>query len=314
MTDAWACTIFGLGITRRQDAIGLGSILTNSWLNRRAIWLPNGVILGLLGLAGYFLARGVWLIAAPLPPFAGGGQAVVAPSLAVTAPQTLAADIAAWHLFGDTAQHTPKTTTIQASNLGLKLEGIIAGSEPPLVMLRVGSEVRLLQVGDQVTAQVKISAIEPDRVVISNQGRLEAIAFPKPAVLNQPSPANAVLGAMTAPPAPSAPQPTQGDRVDAREVMQNPQSLMRFVTVAPMQEDGALTGYALRPVPGQEAFMRQLGLEPGDVLTSVDGMPVTDPALLPRVMPLLSSGQPLTVMIERGGQPMNVTINLDSLR
>ncbi|OZB84423.1 MAG: hypothetical protein B7X28_00485 [Halothiobacillus sp. 13-55-253] len=60
--------------------------------------------------------------------------------------------------------------------------------------------------------------------------------------------------------------------------------------------------------------MRALGLMPGDVLTSVDGMPVNDPALLPRVMPLLNSGQPLQVVVERGGQPLSMTINLDSLQ
>jgi general secretion pathway protein C len=235
------------------------------------------------------------------------------PPAVVTAPQTLAAEISHWRLFGQALQPMPQTATaVQPSSLGLQLEGIIAGSQPPLVMLRVGGEVRLLQVGDKVTSQVTVSAIEPDRVLISNQGRLEAIAFPKPASLNQAQPSSASLAVSGG--SPAVAKATTGARVDAAEVMQNPQSLMRFVTVAPLQENGALTGYALRPVPGQEAFMQQLGLEPGDVLTSVDGMPVTDPALLPRVMPLLGSGQPLNVMIERGGQPMSVTINLDSLR
>ncbi len=258
------------------------------------------------------LARSVWLVIAPLSQPVGGAP-IAAPSAVVTAPQTLAADISRWRLFGYAAQPMAQNATaVQPSSLGLQLEGIIAGSKPPLVMLRVGGEVRLLQVGDKVTSQVLIYAIEPDRVLISNQGRLEAIAFPKPASLNQappPSASLAVLGGV-----PAVANAATGARVDAAQVMQNPQSLLRFVTVAPLQENGALTGYTLRPVPGQEAFMQQLGLEPGDVLTSVDGMPITDPALLPRVMPLLSSGQPLNVMLERGGQPMSVTINLDSLR
>lgn len=265
----------------------------------------------LLGFAGVLLARSVWLVLAPLPASVVVGSGAASSAAVATAPQTLAAEISNWHLFGQVMQPMQQNATaVQPSSLGLQLEGIIAGANPPLVMLRVGSEVRLLQVGDQVTAQVKISAIEPDRVLLSNQGRLEAIAFPKPVGLNQAPPPSASLGRS----APSAPRAASGASVDAAEVMQNPQSLMRFVTVAPLQENGALTGYTLRPVPGQEAFMQQLGLEPGDVLTSVDGMPVTDPALLPRVMPLLSSGQPLNVMLERGGQPMSVTINLDSLR
>jgi general secretion pathway protein C len=102
--------------------------------------------------------------------------------------------------------------------------------------------------------------------------------------------------------------------VQAEEILHNPQSLLRFVSVSPVQQDGEISGYALRPVPGQEALMRAVGLLPGDVLKSVDGMSVNDPALLPRVMPLLNSGQPLQVQVERGGQPLSMTINLDSLQ
>ena len=180
-------------------------------------------------------------------------------------------------------------------------------------MLRVGGEVRLLQVGDALSAGVTIVSIAPDQVVISNQGRLESIAFPEPQTLDQaPAPSAASLtgkssGSSGSPVAPAV-------RVQADEILHNPQSLLRFVTVSPVQQDGAVSGYALRPVPGQEALMRALGLMPGDVLTSVDGMPVNDPTLLPRVMPLLNSGQPIQVLVERGGQPLSVTINLDALR
>ncbi len=269
------------------------------------------LFLVLLATSGVLAARITWLWLAPPPslvvPVESTGKANT------TSSSVSVSQIAAWHLFGQAA--TPEqqaTTKISASQLGVKLEGIISGAPSPLVMLQVGGEVRLLQVGDALSAGVTIVSIAPDRVVISNQGRLESIAFPEPQSLDQaPAPsATSLIGKSKGSSSPVAP----AVRKQVDEIMHNPQSLLRFVTVSPVQEDGALSGYALRPVPGQEALMRALGLTPGDVLTSVDGMPVNEPSLLPRVMQVLNSGQPIQVLVERGGQPLSVTINLDALR
>ena len=270
------------------------------------------LFLMLLATAGVLAARITWLWLAPAPAYvasaeSGGKASVKSKSVSVE-------QIGSWHLFGRAATpDRPVATKISASRLGVKLEGIISGSPSPLVMLRVGGEVRLLQVGDTLSAGVKIVSIAPDRVVISNQGRLESIAFPEPQSLDQaPAPSAASLTGSPRGFSRSSVAPTV--RVQAEEILHNPQTLLRFVTVSPVQQGGEVSGYSLHPVPGQEALMRALGLMPGDVLTTVDGMPVNDPALLPRVMPLLNSGQPLQVQVERGGQPLSVTINLDSLQ
>jgi general secretion pathway protein C len=283
-----------------------------SWSRSRFVWIPNALFLILLATAGVLAARITWLWLAPAPayvaPAESGGEASVK-SQSVSVEQ-----IGGWHIFGQAATpDRPAATKISASRLGVKLEGIISGSPSPLVMLRVGGEVRLLQVGDALSAGVTIVSIAPDRVVISNQGRIESIAFPEPQSLDQaPAPSAASLSGkshgFSGEPAPSS------VRVQAEEILHNPQTLLRFVTISPVQQDGAISGYALHPVTGQEALMRAVGLLPGDVLTSVDGMSVNDPALLPRIMPLLNSGQPLQVLVERGGQPLSVTINLDSLQ
>ncbi|MBD3816027.1 MAG: type II secretion system protein GspC [Halothiobacillus sp.] len=284
-----------------------------SWSKRRFVWIPSALFLILLATAGVLAARITWLWLAPAPvyvPPAGSGAQASEKSQSASVEQ-----IGGWHLFGQAATpNRPEATKISASQLGVKLEGIISGSPSPLVMLRVGGEVRLLQVGDALSAGVSIVSIAPDRVVISNQGRLESIAFPKPQSLDQ-APAPSAASLTTANPrdvSAAAVAPTV--RALAEKIRHNPQTLLRFVTVSPVQQDGEISGYSLRPVPGQEALMRALGLMPGDVLTSVDGMPVNDPALLPRVMPLLNSGQPLQVQVERGGQPLSMTINLDSLQ
>lgn len=283
-----------------------------SWSKSRFIWIPNALFLMLLATAGVLAARITWLLLAPQPAFivsADSGDLVNASQQPVAVEQ-----MSQWHLFGQVATpDRPEATKISASRLGVKLEGIISGSPLPLVMVQVGGELRLLQVGDSLSAGVHIVSIRPDRIVLSNQGRLESLGFPEPQSLDQaPTPSAASLAASPHGFSRSSVAPTV--RVHAEEILQNPQTLLRFVTVSPVQQDGEVSGYSLRPVPGQEALMRALGLMPGDVLTSVDGMPVNDPALLPRVLPLLNSGQPLQVQVERSGQPLSVTINLDSLQ
>ena len=283
-----------------------------SWSRSRFVWVPNALFLILLATAGVLAARITWLWLAPAPAYVASAES--AGKASVKTQSVSVAQIGSWHLFGQAAMPDhPAATKISASRLGVKLEGIISGSPSPLVMLRVGGEVRLLQVGDTLSAGVRIVSIAPDRVVISNQGRLESIAFPEPQSLDQlPAPSAASLTGSPRGFSGSAVAPTV--RVQAEEILHNPQTLLRFVTVSPVQKDGEISGYSLHPVPGQEALMRALGLMPGDVLTSVDGMSVNDPTLLPRVMPLLNSGQPLQVQVERGGQPLSMTINLDSLQ
>ena len=97
-------------------------------------------------------------------------------------------------------------------------------------------------------------------------------------------------------------------------MLKHPQSLGSLVRISPVEQGGAISGYALAPVPGQEAFLQALGLHPGDVITAVDGLPLNNPATLPTILPKLDSGQPMTLLIERGGQPMSVSINLDTLQ
>lgn len=225
--------------------------------------------------------------------------------------------LAQWALFGHAQSTPPPVDTVQSSSLGLRLEGIISGSTPPLVMLGIGNAVKLLQVGASISPQVTVHAIEPDRVILSNQGRLEAIRFPHPVSLNVTpppsvdmlqSPATPASSAHTTPSAPSGTGPT------AQSLLHNPQSLLQYIRLTPLERGGQQVGLVLHPVPGQATWLARLGLADGDVLTEADGRSVTNGNLLPHLLPLLRAGQPIPVTIERDGRPMHLTINLDALR
>jgi general secretion pathway protein C len=76
------------------------------------------------------------------------------------------------------------------------------------------------------------------------------------------------------------------------------------------EDDGELALY-----PGQApALFRAAGFQPGDVITAVDGTPAPqDGADLVALMADLPPGRPFTVTIERGGNALDVPIDLSRL-
>lgn len=281
--------------------------------------LPNLLLLAALGLAGVWLAQVVWLFAEPSAPPPAIASGASKQALNTTPPASIVAGAA---LLGR-APVAAGSTTVRAADLGVSLVGVFAGGQPPLAMIQSGAKVLVLKPGDAVVPGVVIQSIEPDRVLVLRAGVLEALSFPPAPRLNTaPAPSAAALGAPNASapsssstPALSPPAAANATvRAQVKQVLEKPQSLLSLVRISPVQQGGALSGYALSPVPGQEAFMRALGLHPGDVITSVDGLPLNNPATLPTIMPKLNSGQPMTLLVERGGLPVDVTINLDTLQ
>jgi len=77
----------------------------------------------------------------------------------------------------------------------------------------------------------------------------------------------------------------------------------------PVQEQGKLTGYRIYPAGNAPAFA-QLGLHPGDVVTAVNGIPLTDPAQSMRILSALKTSEQITVTLQRNGQSQTVPLQL----
>jgi general secretion pathway protein C len=79
--------------------------------------------------------------------------------------------------------------------------------------------------------------------------------------------------------------------------------LANSVEIAPRAENGKIIGMTLNP-KGDGALFKAAGLEPGDVLTAVNGEPVSDGA---DVRSLLAGGGTVSLEVERGGRRMTVS-------
>jgi general secretion pathway protein C len=216
----------------------------------------------------------------------------------VAAHQVDAERVANQHLFG-TAQAgnagpAPDTT------LAFTLHGIAAGKRAAdsRALIEANGDEEPYGVGAQLPGGVKIQSIYADRVILDRGGRLETLRLPQQDIGsgggNSGSPGMAMQPRAMAPPTQSLGQLRQ-------EIMNNPQRLMEVVRTMPVMDHGKLSGYRIYPA-GNPSIFNQLGLKAGDVVTAVNGIPLTDPAQSMRVLSTIKTSDQISVSLLRNGQ------------
>jgi general secretion pathway protein C len=216
----------------------------------------------------------------------------------VAAHQVNAERVAGQHLFG-TAQAgnagpAPDTT------LAFTLHGIAAGKRAAdsRALIEANGDEEPYGVGAQLPGGVKIHAIYADRVILDRGGSLETLRLPQQDLggggSNNGNPGMAMQPRAMAPPTQSLGQLRQ-------EIMNNPQRLMQVVRTMPVMDHGKLSGYRIYPA-GNPSIFNQLGLKAGDVVTAVNGIPLTDPAQSMRVLSTIKTSDQISVSLLRNGQ------------
>jgi len=92
-------------------------------------------------------------------------------------------------------------------------------------------------------------------------------------------------------------------------LLNNPNSVMGLINVGPYEKDGQLVGYRIRPGKDR-ALLQRFGLRSGDVVTSVNGVPMNNPVKALEVLRDLSSASQITVDIDRNGTPQTFTFQI----
>jgi general secretion pathway protein C len=223
--------------------------------------------------------------------------AAQAAAMPAAARQVDAADVAAKHLFGNAAAPAANPANAPDTTLALTLHGIVAGKRAAdsRALIVANGDEQPYAIGAQLPGGAVIRSIYPDRVLLERDGRVEALRLPKigdsgGGLATTPQP---TLRGQSAPP--------QNLGQLRQEIMNNPQRLMDVVRAMPVMDHGKLTGYRIYPSGNPSAF-NQLGLRPGDVVTSVNGIPLTDPAQSMRVLSSLKTSEQISIGLVRNGQ------------
>lgn len=216
--------------------------------------------------------------------------------------------IADLHLFGQAAAEDQPVAVdaIDApeTRLNLQLQGILAadGEGEGLAIIRSGKKESVYGPGDSIAGGARVHSVLADRVLLRRGGQLETLRLPK-------------LGAdvegieISDQPAPPGPVGSSAELDQLRnQLRENPAMLSEMVRFQPVMRDGSMVGYQIFPRKDRAAFSK-VGLRPGDLVTAINGTPLSDPAQAMGMMNSLQQSSSITLTIERGGETISVSLN-----
>ena len=238
-----------------------------------------------------------------------------------------------WHLFGEAGVAPPASAAAapeqaaatstregiekgaRETRLALKLRGVVASSEDGLgyAIIEHNAQQDIYAVEDTLPlpGQVTLAKVMPAQVVLDNGGTYELLELFEDSTLDtqfMQRPAQAA-------PAPASPAAaTDGSASDVAKAYRarlydNPQSLAEVVTVSAVRENGELLGYRIAPGREREQF-EQLGFRPGDLVTSVNGISLNDPANALRLYQTMRTATEAVFDLKRDNQPLTVSVSL----
>ncbi|WP_326525692.1 type II secretion system protein N [Sphingomonas sp.] len=176
-----------------------------------------------------------------------------------------------------------------ATTLQIALKGIVFArpAELSVAYIQVGSEAaKPFKTGEAVSGAT-IAAIQPRRVLLSNGGRVEFLAFPDPFA---PPPGTAPAGTPAPAPAPA------GNPVAAPPAGPSAEQVLQRFDAQPA--DGGYRIGANGPP----------GLRQGDVLQQLNGTPLTSPDAARAAISGAQASGTAQVQILRDGKPVTVTV------
>jgi general secretion pathway protein C len=210
----------------------------------------------------------------------------------------------------------------KVSRLDLKLRGVISVSEDGLGHAMIEHKARQegYAVGDElpVGKGIILAKVMPHGVVLDNRGTYELLRlFEEFSLLGQipdrssaPSPPPRKVG-------PSAAREISVDGNSAvvaqsirRQLYDDPQSLAEVVRVSAVRENNTLKGYRVDPGKSGAQFT-QLGFESGDVVISVNGINLDNPANTMALYQLMRSASEAVFDVERGTEILTLTVDLN---
>ncbi|MEL6300304.1 MAG: type II secretion system protein GspC [Pseudomonadota bacterium] len=216
------------------------------------------------------------------------------------------------HLFGEAApDEVVETTAAQQidtvdapeTDLPLELRGTLASddAEEALAIIADGRDEKVFRIDDAVRRGVTLAAVQPQQVLLRRNGALEALKLPVPDE-------TAATRPQVRRPAPRTVSATQRPSTMSQVITSNAPALQEIISPRPYYVSGQQRGFRLYPRKDRQKFAA-LGLRPGDIVTEINGMPLTNAQQAAQVFSQLGSAQSVTVMLERNGQPQSLTLD-----
>jgi len=202
------------------------------------------------------------------------------------------------HLFGENEAGLvigKGPVTAPETRLNLILYGVFAGDTLKKGSAIIGSKTgkqKQYKVGSKVDSGVWLAEVRKDHVLLKRGGSYELLKFPK--------------------------QSTDGINIkkNTKPVVQfkagsNKQNFLDNVRIIPVfaGKGKGLKGYRILPKKNRAVYNR-LGLKPSDIVTSINGISLSNEREAMRVISELVKSDQVVVEVERSGQLQTMTLNL----
>ena len=288
-----------------QSIKQIGVPAMQRWLGRKGPAVSSAL---LVLLAGWLAAELMWRTVEAL-----GYQPGMPPAAALRGPDqgsagsTDIARVAATHMFGaaDPAEvQAASTINAPETRLNLKLRGILSATDADYsrAIIASGSQEKVYAVGSSVPGGAVVHSVLADRVILDRSGQLETLTLPRQSADITPE-----LRESSRP----GDSDIDNDFSDIRDsVASDPGALSEMVRMQPVMENGQMIGVKIWPLQDRERFAAA-GLRPGDLVTAVNGMSLTDPTSMAEVLQGIQSLDSLSLTLKRGEQEENITLNAD---
>lgn len=296
---------------------------------RRSALFARLTLVLALAAAGWALLRLLLLLAlGPSVPAAAPVTLEAAPA-AVAQP---AQSVAAWHLFGNAAGPIDLAALAQAAPataLQLFLRGTLNENAPEggvAIIADANGNDRAYRVGDTLPGDAQLEGIYAGRVLLSRNGVNESLSLPRGAPESASAPSGGVAlpgssaparlpGSSAAPPAtlpfirpaiaPGAPSLDSLRSATGTD----PAELAKQVQIYPVMENGRMAGVRLAAGRDSDVLTRA-GIQPNDILTAVNGIPLDGPQRSAELMVALKDARSVQVTVRRDGKDIQLTIGL----
>jgi general secretion pathway protein C len=213
------------------------------------------------------------------------------------------------------------------SNLNLMLMGVISSTNEAMAraIITANSQTDIYAVGNSLPVGngVTLAKVMSDRAIINNNGQFESLWLYQSDSNTQPisqayvpEPRSSDQDNMPQNNPETRPIPTdKSPNHDTPIVATNPimdkasRSLSDVVGMSIYREGGQVVGYKIRPGRDAEKF-KSLGLQTDDIVTAVNGMPLTNPSKIMEMYKNMGNTTSASLEIRRSGSVMTVDVVL----
>ncbi|MGH8252107.1 MAG: type II secretion system protein GspC [Steroidobacteraceae bacterium] len=218
------------------------------------------------------------------------------------APQVDLAAIVNAHLFG-VANTTGDPSAVPATSANLTLAGTLAGLEPEsgwAIIGASGQSARVYATGASLPGGAKLVEVHPDRVILDRGGARESLMLPRMSVGAGQMPVAMVPG--------QGAQPASIADSVRQLIQQAPPTASELLRPQPVFAGGSLRGYRVYPGRNRAQFAK-LGLQPGDLVTAVNGAALDDPNRGLEILRGIGQGGAVTLTVDRNGQQQQLSLD-----